>query len=1121
MHSNQFELEFVTEDALAGFRLHRFELLNWGTFDKHIWQIQPNGNNALLTGDIGSGKSTLIDALTTLLVPAQKITYNKAAGAEGKERSLMSYIRGHYKSEKDEEKLSARQVALRDNTKYSVLLGYFYNAGFDIKVSLAQVFWCKDDSNQPERFYLISDAELFIAADFSNITDISTLKKRLRQRKDTSLFDSFSEYSSEFCRRLGIENKQALDLFYQTVSMKAVGNLTDFVRQQMLEEPPVQERVSSICKEFDNLNRAHQAVLKAKDQLALLKPLITDINDHKQISVQHQEKSRCRNALEGYFAALKTHLLQQRTEKLQQEREKNQQKLIQQQNNIQALREHINTLERSIYDNGGRRLAELDKEQQQLQSIQTSKKHKAQVYAKLCQQLELNFTIDNGRFYDNQLQAQKLQKDIERQQIEIDKEKIDAVLERDTLNKHATQLNDELSSLRMRRSNIPLNNLQIRQHLCDTIGLNTEDLPFVGELLKVDETESAWEGAIERVLHNFALSLLVPEQHYAKVAHYVEKTQLKGRLVYFRLRTHQQERFDTPSPEYLFHKIRIQTQSEFYDWLAKKIAQEFDYICASLDDFQRLPKAITASGQIKSGAERHEKDDRHSLTDRSRFVLGWDNRAKITLLETQLNDIQTQGVQCLERLKNLDKRLKDLITKRDTVRDLLNINQFSDIDWHSITQQIDKLLEERQAIQQSSDKLAELENQLKASKQQLREQQNNEQELIKTDGRLEAQLENSRQISQACYQALQALNSTEREFCFPKLKQLQNELFADARLTVENCDKYQKDLRELLQGKINADARKLQHLNDRIITKMQEYKSKYPQESRDVNVSLESASEFSEMLAKLEKDDLPRHEQKFHAMLKEGTIQQIAMFQANLDKEQEQIKEKLNKINQSLNAIDYNAGTYITLLAERSKDEEIRSFQQDLKACLADALSNEDNLYDEHKFHQVKNIIDRFNGREGLSDSDKKWTRKVTDVRNWFMFSIAERWREDDKDKEYYSDSAGKSGGQKEKLAYTILAAALAYQFGLQWGETRSRSFRFVMIDEAFGRGSDESARYGLELFQKLNLQLLIVTPMQKIHVIENYVKSVNFVHNENGQNSMLRNLTISDYQQEKLNQSL
>jgi uncharacterized protein YPO0396 len=93
----------------------------------------------------------------------------------------------------------------------------------------------------------------------------------------------------------------------------------------------------------------------------------------------------------------------------------------------------------------------------------------------------------------------------------------------------------------------------------------------------------------------------------------------------------------------------------------------------------------------------------------------------------------------------------------------------------------------------------------------------------------------------------------------------------------------------------------------------------------------------------------------------------------------------------------------------------------------------------------------------------------------------------------------------------------LAYQFGLEWGETRSRSFRFVLIDEAFGRGSDESTRYGLELFQRLSLQLLIVTPLQKIHVIEPFITSVGFVHNEDGSRSMLRNLTIEEYRAEQL----
>ena len=73
-----------------------------------------------------------------------------------------------------------------------------------------------------------------------------------------------------------------------------------------------------------------------------------------------------------------------------------------------------------------------------------------------------------------------------------------------------------------------------------------------------------------------------------------------------------------------------------------------------------------------------------------------------------------------------------------------------------------------------------------------------------------------------------------------------------------------------------------------------------------------------------------------------------------------------------------------------------------------------------------------------------------------------------------------------------------------------------MVIDEAFGRGSDESAQYGLELFQQLNLQLLIVTPLQKIHIIEPFVASVGFVYNEEGRASKLRNLTVEEYREEK-----
>ena len=90
----------TTSQPLSGFRLDRLEVCNWGTFDDRVWTLRADGRNSLLTGDIGSGKSTIVDAITTLLLPANRISYNKAAGAETRERCLRSYVLGYYKSER-------------------------------------------------------------------------------------------------------------------------------------------------------------------------------------------------------------------------------------------------------------------------------------------------------------------------------------------------------------------------------------------------------------------------------------------------------------------------------------------------------------------------------------------------------------------------------------------------------------------------------------------------------------------------------------------------------------------------------------------------------------------------------------------------------------------------------------------------------------------------------------------------------------------------------------------------------------------------------------------------------------------------------------------------------------
>ena len=299
----------------------------------------------------------------------------------------------------------------------------------------------------------------------------------------------------------------------------------------------------------------------------------------------------------------------------------------------------------------------------------------------------------------------------------------------------------------------------------------------------------------------------------------------------------------------------------------------------------------------------------------------------------------------------------------------------------------------------------------------------------------------------------------------------------------------------------------------RIHRGMSAFRTRYPQETAELDDALQSAGEYRQLHERVANDDLPRFEQEFKDYLNQNTIRDIAGFSAQLNKHEKLIRDRVETINQSRTDIDYNDNRYIRLVPDATPNTDVREFRSDLRACTDNMIGGRDNdQYSEEKFLQVKRIIDRFKGREGMTDQDRTWTRRVTDVRQWFVFSASERWRADDTEYENYTDSAGKSGGQKEKLAYTILAASLAYQFKLDWGAARSKAFRFVVIDEAFGRGSEVSTRYALSLFTRLGLQLLIVTPLQKIHVIEPHVSAVGYVDNPNGNYSRLQCLTIDEF---------
>ncbi|GHU44624.1 ATP-binding protein [Betaproteobacteria bacterium] len=1026
---------------------------------------------------------------------------------------MRSYVLGHYKSERNEATGAAKPVSLRDQNNYSVILGVFRNAGYDQTVTLAQVFWMKDAQGQPARFFLGAERALSIADDFSRFgADIAQLRKRLRSA-GAEVQDSFTQYAAWFRRRFGIENDQALELFHQTVSMKSVGNLTDFVRNHMLEPSDVDTRILALIEHFDDLTRAHQAVVKAQQQVALLTPLVADCNRHGALLAEVEGLKGCRESLHPHFAILKLDLLKKRLTLLAEEWARVERQVLR----LEAVRAgqnlKIDELKQAIGNNGGDRLERLAAEIRQKEPLRDARKLKAERYGKLVAVLGEpistdveSFTRQHGQFKIWREEGRHRDADLQNTLNER------GVALQSGRQEHAAQT-AEIDSLKRRRSNIDDRQIQIRAALCSALNLNVEDIPFAGELIQVREEARDWEGAAERLLRGFGLALLVPDEHYRAVAEWVDKSHLRGRLVYFHMRLRKTGESPELHRDSLVRKLKLKSDSPCYAWLERELAHRFDVACCvTQEQFRRETRAITIAGQIKEPGGRHEKDDRHRIDDRSRYILGWSNEAKIAALEAKRRLLEIHLGEVGSQIAAVQKERDSLALQLEALTRLEEFTAFDELDWGSVATEIAALADERNRLASASDVLKQLNARLRDVQEEVQKTEAELKGAYDERGALKERRARAESLRQQTVLLLQDVSMDAARAS--KLETMCAEALGEHQLTVESCDNREQDVRKWLQEKIDAEDQKQKRLVEKIIKAMSSFKEAFKLETAEIDASLEAAFEYENLLTQLNRDDLPRFVSRFKELLNVNTIHEIAAFNAKLEQERVTIKERITHINKSLSEIDYEQGRYIVLESETSPDAEIRNFQQDLRACTDGAIGGgDDNQYSEAKFLQVKAIIDRFRGREGLSEQDRRWTAKVTDVRNWFLFAAIERWRTDDTEHERYSDSSGKSGGQKEKLAYTILAASLAYQFGLDWGgAARSRSFRFVMIDEAFGRGSDESAQYGLRLFRQLKLQLLIVTPLQKIHIIEPFVASVGLVHNEGGQKSRLRNLPIEEY---------
>ena len=1074
----------VYNGAQEQMRLRRIQTYNWGTFDGlHDFNVSAKGY--LFVGPSGSGKSTTLDAHATLLTPPVHVKLNAAAREGGKDvrdRSLFTYVRGAWAKQTAEGGEVALQY-LRPGTTWSAISETYQNA-LGRSVTLIQLFWIKGKTNNKQdvkRHFLIaqtpfdiSDLEFFAESDF----DVRKLKQVL---PDLYITAEFSAYQNKFLDLLGIEKPLALRLLHKTQSAKNLGDLNEFMRDFMLDRPETFDIADRLVLEFGELKQAYKAVVDARLQIETLAPAEKEYQEREQVLKEKAVLDKLEAVSQLYREQLRLALIRQRIQEEAVELEAQTQNL--------ELCEQVLAREQSKYDDlrmqrkeqGGGALEQLQRELAQAEAEKEPALHKRSIASNACDTMGWAFPDTVVRFVALAESAKAHLLSVGQTRKALDDQRRTVEQERHEASQAFTRLNREIRSLEDQRSNLPYRLLQLRQEMAEDLGITLDKIPFVGELLQVRASESEWQGAIERVLGGFSRSLLVDDKYARSVMAYVNGRNLGADLTVQKVRP-QLAGNRTPTPLSLVRKLEI-AKGPFNAWLSEELKAGFDYECVdSVLALDGVTRGVTREGQVKRNTTRHEKRDRKSVNDRTEWVLGFDNKEKLEVFKEQAFAQAEVVTKCDEQIAKLNKDGDSQLEKSLACRDLSNIT-WREVDVTSILSRVQDLQSRIAKEGESRPDLIQLDHAINTQKRVV------DAALAKQNDAAVAKKTADRELR---VHEQKEINTLERwpnvEESLPQAGELSLRYARHDTVLLDTIDEISAEVRSTLVRDSGAKEKEASRLEHSIQSRFEAFMRNFKVESANLDATLQSAPEYFLKLEKLRDDGLPAFQGRFETLMRDQSDQNIALLSTKLSQERSAIRARMELVNESLATAPFNPGTHLTIETSDRTLEEVRAF----KLALFNGLSHISDMTAEElevKYLAFDALVDRLGSQETV---DRNWRALVLDVREHVEF-IARELDEYDNEVEVYSSAEGKSGGQKQKLATTCLAAALRYQLG---GVDRALPiFSTVVIDEAFDKADSDFTKMVMNIFKSFGFQMVVATPMKGVMTLEPFIGGASYVH--------------------------
>ncbi|MCF6217569.1 MAG: AAA family ATPase [Gammaproteobacteria bacterium] len=1057
-------------------RLAELSVCNWGSFHGlHTARIDPEGT--LITGDNGAGKSTLIDGLMALLL-SSKASFNMAAAqGDRSDRSLVSYIRGSHGLSHD-----GAQTKTNYKREGAVVSGLraMYRADDGSVITLVVMFWNTKPTSVAadfKRIYLVAKRNLSLEELLKVFGEgeARQLKKVLRDDPLVKSFDAFNDYQAYYRDCLHMDNRNAPNLLSRALGLKKIDDLTTLIRDLVLEPNNIRDDARNTVAEFDDLVATHQQLLDARSQHEKLCGLPEIENTLHECQQQIELLSTERDGLSIYFGEICADLWRQRIAKIEHELAAVRQKLAELRRQEEDATGQVEQRHVDYVQAGGDRVEaakdKLTQTKRRLSEVSTA----AGKYQKDAREASLDDVLIEDAYVENQKQIQSMQLSFKDQADTF----IDALTE---AGRKLYEVKEKLDALQKQilgieahpGSNIDFAYQKLRDDIVDSLTLDKESLMFVGELIDVKPDQISWHGAIERVIGGRRTALIVPEDCYRLVTRWLNDRHT-GLNVTVQVAWQVSGQTQFKADGYLRKLAWL--DHPYREWLKHYLARTDLHCVDSAKELNETPFSMTREGLFQYEKGRFNKNDRTPVDNRRSWQLGFSNKSRLSILKQDERALKTH-IELLDKAVSVARKKHDNCQSSVRLWQKLAEVQWDEIDvprWQHQTEQAQAALDN---LTRSGSDLEKAQQAWDEAKERLKAIQSDKDSAQKTEGMIESRLVGAQsQLDNANRAAAPGLAEGVREA-------LQKRVAEQDALDIDRVTSIEAQQRRDIESELDRMHNKRQSAQNRAIGIISSFRSGWEVLAAEWGADMRSLPQYLEHLSQLEEEGLPALVEQFQVRLTKCALQSLAGIRSSMDSEREEINDRIDTINRVLKRTEFRQGSHLKLRTQRDSYPHVDEFNRQLTRVLGDHSDD-----DEARFQQLKSVIEILDKASNPATANTLESQRLLDPRFQLSFFAEELDSQNGDVRDVLHSSSGKSGGEKESFAGTIVAASLAYVLTPDGYD--HPVYSTVFLDEAFSNTAETVSRRVLRVFQELKIHVNLITPYKNLNLARESARSL------------------------------